>query len=403
MQDIKRMLKEALDLVLNQSDEINKLTDVVHDLKTRNSELVAENLIMTENEKHQENAKIQAIEERKAMLQELINLKVDQGKKTDTIHDRDASKTPTAKKEKENETTVTPDETEIISKQNVSVSSSSNNDQWRPDPTTGSWKFGKTIPKSVATSQTVVMGSSVLKGLSPRRLSDSVGHQCCIDTLRGATISEIAERVPAVLNAAPFVQSVVLLSGGNDIGKKPTRQIIQEYQEILDSFRLHPGVKPVVCSVLPRTNPQNFNSHLREANHMLKQMCQQRHCEFLDLSSSFPLSSCGNLLSEDGIHLSRSGVEKLGRCIARKLIDNDGQPREEHRRPLMTQSRVSPPPPAQSTWYPPQPAPNQEQRGPLYFPQPVQPGWPNSQFFPPGYTQPWHSFPYMSWNMPYQQ
>lgn len=404
MQDIKHMLREALDLVLSQSEEINKLNNAVLELKTQNAELVAENLIMTENEKHREKAKLQAVEERKAMLQELINLKVDQGRQTEGNHDRedkDVSSNSTPTKEQEFESTVTPKEVNICSKQ--SVSENSTNDQWSPEPTSGSWKFGKAIPKSVATSQTVVIGSSVLKGLSPRRLSESVGHQCCIDTLRGATVSEIAARIPAVLNAASHVQTVVLFLGGNDIGKKPVHQMIQEYEDILESFKPYPAIKPVVCSILPRKNPQNFNSHLRDSNHMLKQMCQRRRCEYLDLTSSFPLSSCDIFLAEDGVHLSRNGVHQLGRCLARKLADNGGALRNDRRQPPMTQPWELPLPPSQSRWHPSRPTPHQEQLGPPYFPQPAQPLWPSSHFIPPGYTQPWHSFPYMSWNMPYQQ
>jgi len=177
------------------------------------------------------------------------------------------------------------------------------------------WSQTKPIPKAMGNCQTVIAGDSILKSLSPRRLSESEGHSCCVDSVRGASIATIAERIPAVLETAEAVERVVISVGGNDLGKKSLSECMQDFDDLLRPFERHPNVQLSICSILPRKQPAPLNHSHVSLNKSLWQLCRQRNVHLFDCSSSFPLSNCTELLDNDGVHLSQQGVRRLASCM----------------------------------------------------------------------------------------
>ena len=300
---LKDLLKKTLLTIESQTEENARLNGVIFNLQETNSDLTAQNLAQSQDIQKHEAETRKAKDDGKKLLLEIIQLKNQQSEQ------QPAADAAQDNSKREHSGIVSPD---------GATNTMTYSDVIDADVEANDWKHVKPLPKTISSAKTVIVGSSICKSLSPRRLSESVGHKCTIDSVSGATVSTIAERIPTVLQQAESAETIVICIGGNDVGERSTGAIVTDYEDLLEPFR-GSRVKPLVCSILPRAQPSSFNSKLRELNQALRQMCRRRGVKLLDASASFPVSECCEFLGDDGVHLSASGVKRLASVISSSI------------------------------------------------------------------------------------
>jgi len=357
IEEIKCMLKDAMKQNTVQTDSINSLNKTIQSLQNDNSDLNAKNLILAQEKKELQNETKRISQEKQQILKELI-----------------ATKEKCSASSSSGNPTLSEDETD------PGVNTQSDRYSSGPAPSgrdlETDWTRAKPIPRSAGSCQTIITGSSILKSLSTKRLSDSAGQDCCVDSIGGATVATIAERIPDLLHAAEQADTIVIAVGGNDDQSTPS--MVKNYEGLLQSIRKNSNIIPVVCSVLPRDQPSDFNEKLPDTNRALRQMCNRMNVHFLDMTPLFPISASHDFLARDGIHLSGNGVRRLARGIANCLRNQKPTSPLRHH----TASRSGP---SRSRPYPAMPSPPL----PMWSPFTSPPMWSPSPAHAAAYQQYW--------------
>jgi putative heme-binding domain-containing protein len=69
----------------------------------------------------------------------------------------------------------------------------------------------------------------------------------------------------------------------------------------------------------PWPNPAQHNQHLAQYTQVLREIAEQRNCQFVSLFDLFPKKSRGRPLTDNGIHLSSPGYQWLAETVANAL------------------------------------------------------------------------------------
>ena len=149
--------------------------------------------------------------------------------------------------------------------------------------------------------------------------------------LSRAKIGDVADLISAIGDHRP--QKVVLLCGVNNLGGNDSvESCVADYERLIAAAEilLHPK-RIVVLSVMPVCEPV-FNFAKRELNHkisnfdrQLEKLCARRRVEYVDIRAT--VADNGGMLSPgltgDGLHLNRSGYQKIADVLAPILARPD--------------------------------------------------------------------------------
>ncbi|KAK6169927.1 hypothetical protein SNE40_018446 [Patella caerulea] len=161
----------------------------------------------------------------------------------------------------------------------------------------------------------VVIGSSIIKYIIPRRL-DSSGSTFT-KTLRGAKIRDVSHYI----NNCSYndnVLNVVFLVGSNDSSLRTVEHCRQDYMELIQDTRaIFPNAKIKFLTLLPRDSVAE-NGKLNIINRILKDVTNLYSCELIDVREKFyDYNRCciKKGLYEDPVHINAYGTAILVRVI----------------------------------------------------------------------------------------
>lgn len=169
----------------------------------------------------------------------------------------------------------------------------------------------KTKPDVKQNNKTLIMGSSLLKGIRPRGLKNTD-----VRTNPGANIDRLMF-VTKGMDMTPYL-TVVLHVGGNDLENGDSLDVISEnYESLLLLLRDRCNKN---CVIMVSGIPPRKRLNVGPLNDMLRDMCEYLNIQFIDHSCVFTDSN-GNvnykLFSYDKLHLSPTGTAELLKSINR--------------------------------------------------------------------------------------
>ena len=159
------------------------------------------------------------------------------------------------------------------------------------------------IPNKVINKSTLLVGSSILKGVQTSELKPNAA----VRTFSGATIDVVKTKLGEY--DIDNCKTIILHVGGNDAdnGTDP-EEFCDSYISLLDSL-VADDRRIIVSGLLPRRGVD-----LESFNNKLKAVCAENDIEYVDHYDSFILAS-GEMAEmyffKDRIHLNRSGTRKF--------------------------------------------------------------------------------------------
>ncbi|XDV25380.1 hypothetical protein PO909_029304, partial [Leuciscus waleckii] len=151
----------------------------------------------------------------------------------------------------------------------------------------------------------VIIGDSIVRHVHAT-LGKSKVHSHCFP---GARVSEIAARVPEILNGDERVGTVVLHAGVNDIRLRQTEILKKDFRNLIDTVRsTSPETTIIVSGPLPtyRLGHEKF-SRLFALNEWLMSWCNEQKLLFVNNWNLF--WERPRLFRADGLHPSRFGAD----------------------------------------------------------------------------------------------
>ena len=166
-----------------------------------------------------------------------------------------------------------------------------------------------------------VLPPDLLIGDSLIRDIISIKSNMKVITIRGATISDITSYLRAC-NSAEY-GNITVVVGTNDCANYASiDQFEKQYRALLDEATRVAEDGTYFSSIPPRADDQDLAMWIPDYNNIIKSLCYETDCIFLDNDSNFTYAN-GTLdwktLMPDGVHLSREGSKRL--CWNLNLLD----------------------------------------------------------------------------------
>ncbi|CAM4635211.1 unnamed protein product [Leuciscus chuanchicus] len=161
----------------------------------------------------------------------------------------------------------------------------------------------------------VIIGDSIVRHVHATLGKSKVQSHC----FPGARVSEIAARVPEILNGEERVGTVVLHAGVNDIRLRQTEILKKDFRNLIDTVRsISPETTIIVSGPLPtyRLGHEKF-SRLFALNEWLMSWCNEQKLLFVNNWNLF--WERPRLFRADGLHPSRFGADLLSDNISKML------------------------------------------------------------------------------------
>ncbi|CAM4661423.1 unnamed protein product [Leuciscus chuanchicus] len=161
----------------------------------------------------------------------------------------------------------------------------------------------------------VIIGDSIVRHVHATLGKSKVQSHC----FPGARVSEIAARVPEILNGDERVGTVVLHAGVNDIRLRQTEILKKDFRNLIDTVRsTSPETTIIVSGPLPtyRLGHEKF-SRLFALNEWLMSWCNEQKLLFVNNWNLF--WERPRLFRADGLHPSRFGADLLSDNISKML------------------------------------------------------------------------------------
>lgn len=166
-----------------------------------------------------------------------------------------------------------------------------------------------TVLKNVRSKNNLIIGSSLLKGIQTRGLTDTA-----VCTNRGATIQNLIDIINN--NDVSHIKNIIIHIGGNDLSNGDNLDsIVQNYEELL---RLLRSVCDKETVLMVSGIPPRYNMDTYQLNEVLHRMCQDLNIQFIDHDEWFHDDQGyvkTYLYGRDGIHLSKKGTSALLKSI----------------------------------------------------------------------------------------
>ncbi|KAK6183083.1 hypothetical protein SNE40_010629 [Patella caerulea] len=176
----------------------------------------------------------------------------------------------------------------------------------------------------------VVLSSSMLKDLSPKRLDFSGNTE--VRSISGAGVNDMYNYIARVGRPMTSVKSVLLLIGSNDcsnlsLDALPALELA--YDDLISILKVKfPLARISFLELLPRflealpREDSVFNDRVKDVNKVLKRVCTSNNCDLIKTSHYFFQSNGGvkKYLYVDHTHLNARGVGYLA-FIVKQVFD----------------------------------------------------------------------------------
>ena len=166
------------------------------------------------------------------------------------------------------------------------------------------------IHEDTCATKTLLVGSSILKGISKRGLS----YYTDVESISGAKIGTIAHKL-RIWDLSVY-STIIIYVGGNDISLKDPQTIYTDLKHIVDYLQDR-SITVYLCTLCPRTDVD-----VVPTNDALKQLSQDRQTELIDIYSSFIYGDgkeAVHFYAHDQIHLNKNGcralISAINRCV----------------------------------------------------------------------------------------
>lgn len=170
----------------------------------------------------------------------------------------------------------------------------------------------KTSNKNYGTrTQTVVIGSSLVRGLGPELAAQGVNATCY--TYPGATIPVIRKRVGHILTERHQPRQIVLQCGGNDLEAVPTDRVVSQYDALIREIRQRCPSATIVLSKIPL---RKHNVELHRKIDMLNTYLENRGKRGDGVIYVTVTSDSLAHFKHDLVHFNTTGVKVFGRRLA---------------------------------------------------------------------------------------
>ena len=171
--------------------------------------------------------------------------------------------------------------------------------------------------ESIATDR-LDNGSKEVTILGDSRVKFTDRSFCAVDSenrlricLPGAKMKDIAEHLDDTIKGTEHGSTIIIHGGVNDIGDGRSEELMREFSNIVTRLSKS-GRRAIVTGILPKIGAGDaWSSRAIGINDRVKGLCERGNVVFLDYWDMF--WDRQDLYSLDGIHLSRKGVEVLGR------------------------------------------------------------------------------------------
>ena len=172
-------------------------------------------------------------------------------------------------------------------------------------------QHGVTSKPQPQKNKTLIIGSSILKGVSLKGLDTDIS----VSTNRGAGIKQIAEKLNSI--SMKDYKNIVVYIGGNNISDgMPLQELHDEYAELIRFLKAE-GCIVHLCSICPRRDTEVI-----PLNDAIKQLATSYSINYVDCYSSFVYGDGQTVklnFTKDEIHLSQQGTSALLRAINKRV------------------------------------------------------------------------------------
>ena len=162
------------------------------------------------------------------------------------------------------------------------------------------------LTPSAPPKQSLLLGTSLLRNVDASKI-----HDWEVIAKGGAKITDLHVELNKLPEHKEY-EEIVVVGGSIDAESKDTENVITDYQALIVSASLRAD-KTTFCSVLPRID-KDLTQKIKKLNKDLETVCKDENTGFVDMDNFFLLrNGTANeaCLIQDGLHLSKYGVDKL--------------------------------------------------------------------------------------------
>ena len=167
-----------------------------------------------------------------------------------------------------------------------------------------STRYPTPVSSSNNSSETIIIGSSLISGLGPKLCSKGISATSFM--YRGADIPTIQSRIRYILKADSNPKHIVLQVAGNDATKHESRTILTRYETLItDIISRCPNASVILCKVPPRSGTMKTISTINEINNHLDVFAQR----FQNVSVVDVCPQSVYHFKKDGTHFNKHGLD----------------------------------------------------------------------------------------------
>ena len=161
--------------------------------------------------------------------------------------------------------------------------------------------------KTTEPTKVIIAGDSMIKHLNGFRMSTKE-TRVQIATFPGATTLDMTDHIKPIQRKCP--DKLILHVGTNNLrGRGTPSKHAEEIISLVESVKnTLPETEVIISGLINRVDDDALGNKVNQVNKVLKQMCNQHHCKFIEHSNITP-----SHLNRSGIHLSKMGTTKLSR------------------------------------------------------------------------------------------
>ncbi len=165
-----------------------------------------------------------------------------------------------------------------------------------------------TLPDERSRPKSIVVGDSLVKDLDEKKLVDTD-----VDYQRDARVLDVIGKIK---NLPTGYSHIALVVGGNDCdgeARPSGTDIVSSYGRLVDVAK-QKARDVTVSSILPRIRSEDTRERIQAVNAGLVVLCREKGVTFANNDPYFVFADGSvneGYIEEDGVHLTRSGLNKL--------------------------------------------------------------------------------------------
>ena len=167
----------------------------------------------------------------------------------------------------------------------------------------------------------LLIGSSIIRDIDSAKLVNTD-----VRSIGGAKVKTVKDELE---NMNSQLDELIVVVGGNDCDEESreagsVHDILETYDSLIEIAKTKAD-SITVSSICPRNTAVKTQTSIDALNAGLQDLCATKGCEYVDQRGSFTLGdgsiNDGYILS-DGVHLNRSGANRLAKNLKLKVKDN---------------------------------------------------------------------------------